>query len=105
MNPGMKIGPFTIEDEIGSGAKGAVYRAQYRDKKLRVAIKVMAPNVGSSPTAQARFQRVSEILKQLQICRGNHISNRRANPHMKQLVFVPLQIQEALSAEGPEDLA
>src|SRR4051794_17763109 len=66
MNPGMKLGPFVIEREIGSGAMGAVYRAQYRDKDLRVAIKVMAPGIGSSDTAQARFQREAEILKNLQ---------------------------------------
>ncbi len=65
MNPGMKLGPFVIEKEIGSGAMGAVYRAQYRDKNLRVAIKVMAPGVGSSETAQARFQREAEVLKRL----------------------------------------
>ena len=45
MHAGMKLGPFVIEDEIGSGAMGAVYRAQYRDKPLRVAIKVMAPGL------------------------------------------------------------
>jgi serine/threonine-protein kinase len=66
MNPGMKLGPFVIEEEVGSGAMGAVYRAQYRDKNLRVAVKVMAPGIGSNETSQARFQREAEILKNLQ---------------------------------------
>jgi serine/threonine-protein kinase len=65
MNPGMKLGPFVIEKEVGSGAMGTVYRAQYKDLKRPVAIKVMIPGTGSSQTAQARFQREAEILKQL----------------------------------------
>ena len=33
-----------------------MYRAQYRDKNLRVAVKVMAPGIGSSETAKNRFE-------------------------------------------------
>jgi serine/threonine-protein kinase len=62
----MKLGPFIIEEEIGSGAMGAVYKAQYRDQALRVAVKIMAPGIGSGETAQARFQREADILKNLQ---------------------------------------
>jgi tRNA A-37 threonylcarbamoyl transferase component Bud32 len=62
---GQKIGPFAVEKELGSGAMGAVYRAKHAETGQRVAIKVMAPGLGTSTTALARFKRESDILKQL----------------------------------------
>lgn len=62
---GQQFGPFTIDKELGSGAMGTVYRATYTKTGQRVALKVMSPGVGGSPTAQARFEREGEILKQL----------------------------------------
>jgi serine/threonine-protein kinase len=61
---GQKFGPFLIDKELGSGAMGTVYRATYEKTGQRVALKIMAPGV-SSETAQARFEREGEILKQL----------------------------------------
>jgi serine/threonine-protein kinase len=62
---GQQLGPFLIDKEIGSGAMGAVYRASYVKTGQRVAVKVMAPGLGSGERLQARFERESEILKQL----------------------------------------
>src|SRR5438876_6034942 len=61
---GQKVGPFLIDMELGSGAMGTVYRATYEKSGQRVAVKVMSPAI-SSETAQARFEREGEILKQL----------------------------------------
>src|SRR5262249_4407041 len=62
---GQQIGPFAVEKEIGAGAMGAVYLARYTKTGQRVAIKVIAPGLGTSRTAQARFEREANILKQL----------------------------------------
>jgi serine/threonine-protein kinase len=62
---GQKFGPFLIEKELGSGAMGTVYRAAYERTGQRVALKVMIAGLGTSETAQARFEREGEILKQL----------------------------------------
>ncbi len=63
---GQQIGPFLIEKELGAGAMGAVYLASYVKTGQKVAIKVMAPNMGSAnPNALARFEREANILKQL----------------------------------------
>src|SRR5262245_56793816 len=62
---GQQFGPFLIDKELGSGAMGAVYRATYVKTGQRVALKVMVPGLGTSATAQARFEREGEILKQL----------------------------------------
>src|SRR5262245_32365911 len=62
---GQQLGPFLIEKELGSGAMGAVFRARYTKTGQKVAIKVMAPGLGSNETAMARFEREGAILKQL----------------------------------------
>ena len=64
MHDGQKVGPFQIESEIGSGAMGQVYLARYLKNGQKVAIKVIAAGLRNS-TAQARFQREAEVLKQL----------------------------------------
>jgi serine/threonine-protein kinase len=63
---GQQLGPFAIDKELGAGAMGAVYRGHYTKTGQVVAVKVMAPGLGStSPSATARFEREAEILKQL----------------------------------------
>ena len=72
---GQRIGPFVIENELGSGAMGTVYRAQYVDnpedgtsgsiRKRIVALKIIAIAMAGNETALARFDREANILKQL----------------------------------------
>ena len=66
MLEGQQLGPFLIEKEIGSGAMGAVYRGKYVKTGQVVAVKGMAPGLGTtSGTSSARFERESAVLKQL----------------------------------------
>ncbi len=63
---GQQLGPFLIEKELGAGAMGAVYRGKYIKTGQTVAIKVMAPGLGTtSDSAARRFEREATILKQL----------------------------------------
>jgi serine/threonine-protein kinase len=62
---GKKIGPFTIDKELGAGAMGAVYRGRNVETGQRVAIKVVAPGLTANETAMKRFRREAEILKKL----------------------------------------
>jgi serine/threonine-protein kinase len=63
---GQKLGPFSIDKELGSGAMGTVYRGRYTKTGQVLAIKIMAPGVGGTHSAaQERFEREAEILKQL----------------------------------------
>ena len=63
---GQQIGPFLIEKEIGAGAMGAVYRGKYVKTGQLVAVKVMAPGLGTTSASHAdRFKRESAVLKQL----------------------------------------
>ncbi len=53
---GLELGHFVIEERIGRGGMGAVFRAI--DKRLDrvVALKVLAPDLSSDPEAVMRFQ-------------------------------------------------
>jgi serine/threonine-protein kinase len=63
---GQQLGPFLIEKELGAGAMGAVYRGKYVKTGEVVAVKIMAPGLGTrSDQANQRFEREANILKQL----------------------------------------
>src|ERR1051326_8285707 len=97
LNPGTKLGPFIIEAEIGSGAMGAVYKAQYRDQSLRVAVKIMAPGIGSGETAEARFQREADILKEL---KHPNIVRLLASGHFKSSPFYAMEFIQGETLES-----
>jgi serine/threonine-protein kinase len=66
MQAGQQFGPFTIDKELGSGAMGTVYRGRYTKTGQVMALKVMAPGLGTSNAAAVdRFEREITILKQL----------------------------------------
>jgi serine/threonine-protein kinase len=62
---GQQFGPFAIEEEIGSGAMGTVYRGRYLKTGRLVALKMIAPGLGDDESVQARFERETAVLKQL----------------------------------------
>lgn len=62
---GQQFGPFTIDKELGSGAMGTVYRGRFTKNGQIMAIKIMAPGIGSTNAAAVdRFEREITILKQ-----------------------------------------
>ncbi len=65
--PPREIGEYVLEEELGRGAMGRVYRAVHRTMKRRVAIKFLhVPEADRQAAADQRFQREVEILAQLQ---------------------------------------
>lgn len=92
---GMKLGPFVIDKELGSGAMGTVYRAKYKET-TPVAIKVMAPGIGSNETALARFEREAAILKQL---KHPHIVRLLATGRYKNSPFYAMEYIEGESLD------
>src|SRR5262245_33952399 len=63
--PGLKLGPYEILEQIGTGGMGEVYRA--RDRKLGrdVAIKALPDAVATDPQQLARFERDAQVLAAL----------------------------------------
>ncbi|MBN9521781.1 serine/threonine protein kinase [bacterium] len=88
---GQKVGPFTIERELGSGAMGTVYMAQFQkseQKVIPVALKVVALGLLGNEGAMARFDRESAILKQL---RHPHIVRLFATGTYKKTPFIAME--------------
>ncbi|HEX4609002.1 MAG TPA: serine/threonine-protein kinase [Urbifossiella sp.] len=87
---GQQVGPFTIERELGSGAMGTVYMAQFQkgEKLVPVALKVVALGLLGNEGAMARFDRESAILKQL---RHPHIVRLYATGRWRQTPFIAME--------------
>src|SRR5215510_3188068 len=65
LSAGTRLGSYEVLAPLGAGGMGEVYRA--RDAKLdrQVAIKVLPPQLGESPTALARFEREAKAVAAL----------------------------------------
>jgi len=76
IEPGTMLGPYEIEEAIGAGGMGEVYRA--RDTRLdrAVAIKVLAPHLAESPEHRQRLEREAKAISSL------------SHPHICQLYDV-----------------
>src|SRR5579871_1510981 len=59
------IWPFELEEQIGEGGMGVVYRARFVKNDRRVALKLLPSSRAPSPTILARFERELEMLKDL----------------------------------------
>lgn len=54
---GFVIGPYVIQEQVGRGAMGRVYKAKHRTMNRAVAVKVLNADVTRTATAREGFQR------------------------------------------------
>jgi eukaryotic-like serine/threonine-protein kinase len=59
------IWPFELQEKLGEGGMGVVYRARYVGNNRIVAVKLLPKDVADNQTMLARFERELEILQQL----------------------------------------
>ena len=62
---GQRLGRYRIEEEIGAGGMGVVYRAHDSKLEREVAIKVLAPGTLDDPTPRKRFRNEALVLSRL----------------------------------------
>ena len=62
---GTKIGRFEVQDEVGRGGMGVVYRCFDPVLKRPIALKLLASHLGHDTTALTRFQREATLVASL----------------------------------------
>ncbi len=62
---GLTVGKYVIQDRLGSGSMGRVYKAQHVLMGRLVALKVIAPEIVSNSRVVARFQREMKLVGRL----------------------------------------
>ena len=62
---GLTVGKYVIQDRLGSGSMGRVYKAQHVLMGRSVALKVIAPEIVSNQRVVARFQREMKLVGRL----------------------------------------
>jgi len=118
--PGQRLGGCRIEEELGRGGMGVVYKATQLSLERTVALKVLAERFSSSPQFLERFYQESRVLSELNhpnivaiIDRGNegetyyflmeYVEGRRLDAlirqgiECKELVEIARQICSALA--------
>ncbi|MGH3638790.1 MAG: serine/threonine-protein kinase, partial [Mycobacterium sp.] len=63
---GTQFGPYELQELIGMGGMGEVYRAYDTGRERTVALKLLRPDMAADPTFQDRFRRESRITARLQ---------------------------------------
>jgi Tol biopolymer transport system component len=65
LEPGSSIGPYRIEQPLGAGGMGQVYKAIDTRLGRTVAVKVLAPALANDPEFRSRFEREARTISQL----------------------------------------
>ncbi len=73
LQPGDKLGPYTVLSLLGVGGMGEVYRANDTKLDRQVAIKVMPEALARDPERLARFEREAKVLASLDHTNIGHI--------------------------------
>jgi eukaryotic-like serine/threonine-protein kinase len=62
---GFQLGPYVVQDEVGRGPMGRVYRAQHRTMNRAVAVKVLSSELTNTAAAREAFGREVRAAAQL----------------------------------------
>ncbi|MCB9591544.1 MAG: serine/threonine protein kinase [Sandaracinaceae bacterium] len=105
LEPGDRLGEHVIEELLGAGGMGEVYRARHEVLDKDVAIKVLRPFLAEEPDAVARFRR--EVQAQAKLApHPNVVTATHASEHDGRLYLVMelvpgTNLSRLVRAEGP----
>lgn len=104
MTPGEVLDErWRLEDRIGQGAMGSVFKGRDLETKEAVAVKVLAPEHCRKPKVLARFEREAELMIQLRhpnIVQLLGHGRLRALPYIVMEFLDGLTLSEVLEARG-----
>jgi serine/threonine-protein kinase len=101
-------GRYRLEEEIGRGAFGVVFRAVHEALGSNVAVKVLRPRVVDEPHVRKRFEREIAVAKTLQ--HPNSIRILDVDATLKGRPFYVMEyvdgrtLREVISEDGPRDV-
>jgi serine/threonine protein kinase len=81
----MKLGVYELEQLLGRGAMGSVYRARHRKTGSIVAVKVMAPEIATNNDLLQRFQQEHQVALRVQhphLVRGLDFGVEAGQPYL-----------------------
>ena len=64
IQPGTQLGAFTLEESIGRGSLGPVYRARHQTEQRTAVVKLLQPLAGD-PDAKTRFRNEMQAVSRL----------------------------------------
>src|SRR5216683_2543190 len=93
---GTKLGPYEIVSPLGSGGMGEVYCARDTRLERNVAVKVLAPTIGSDPSLRQRLEREAKAISKLS---HPHICTLHDIGHQDGMDFLVMEYLEGETLE------
>lgn len=102
-----RIDEFEIEQKIGQGGMGIVFRGFDRSLNRPVAIKVMSPHLGTNYVARQRFEREARAAAAVvhpNVVPIYRVSKTKDQPYIAMALADGLSLQDYVTRHGPFDV-
>jgi YVTN family beta-propeller protein len=106
--PGSTFAGHRIEEVIGSGGMGVVYRARHLALERERALKVVAPKLSADERFRERFKRESRLAAQVEhpnVIPVHHAGEERGQLYLAMRLVDGVDLRSLVEASGPLDPA